>query len=447
MNSRSMLIVEFERRILRGDDIAGADIVLEELRRLFRESRETAPRYGNAARIFYQPVEPFLVDDVVERRHPGRIARVALDPIWNWIRRDLLPDEAQAFTEAASQALLAGDQTQIDRVTREFQDRVASVLGQIFAGTDDKEKRRSLAQIGTPQAEEDALNLRRILELRDLLATLSDHLPGYIANLADERLSATKELIAAAAVRAPEIVPYALLVVMRRLASPWQLIRLAPKTAANALASEDSYGAAIPIVMAELGFLTTQLQEDLRNGAVGTIALLRVIHDAARGLRVELDPAPDSRWGRELAALRSRVAQSLEPEIQSVPDRVRRLLRPRPSAEISAHSTLDESEVAETEAMIGVVDACRQFAGELALNEMTQRSFSDLQQFLDHSNGALLDALRHAGDADRSFRQSQADAAVRFCRKTFGDSYAAMLTKAAAVAGHSERKESQPTGA
>ena len=61
-------------------------------------------------------------------------------------------------------------------------------------------------------------------------------------------------------------------------------------------------------------------------------------------------------------------------------------------------------------------------------------TFNDLQQYLDSGTRALLDGLRHAGVADRSFRQSQVDAAARFCGKVFGADYAAMLTKAATVA-------------
>jgi hypothetical protein len=52
----------------------------------------------------------------------------------------------------------------------------------------------------------------------------------------------------------------------------------------------------------------------------------------------------------------------------------------------------------------------------------------------------LLEGLRHAGDADRSFRQSQVDAAVRFCAKVFGREYAALLGKAAEVAVTAESK-------
>ena len=90
--------------------------------------------------------------------------------------------------------------------------------------------------------------------------------------------------------------------------------------------------------------------------------------------------------------------------------------------------------------MVEFAGACRHFAGELAVNEMTQRTFSELQQYLDSGTPALLDALRHAGAADHSFRRSQVDAAVRLCAKVFGQEYASLVGKAAEVACTAERK-------
>lgn len=134
------------------------------------------------------------------------------------------------------------------------------------------------------------------------------------------------------------------------------------------------------------------------------------------------------------------IAELLRTEIESMPGRVRRLLRPRQTAEIAPNSVLDPDDIAETEALVKFVGACRTFAGELAIIEMTQRTYSELQQYLDAGTRALLDALRNAGPTDRSFRQSQVDAAVRFCGKVFGQHYAALLDKAAEVAGSPERK-------
>jgi hypothetical protein len=96
--------------------------------------------------------------------------------------------------------------------------------------------------------------------------------------------------------------------------------------------------------------------------------------------------------------------------------------------------------VSETEALIGLVTACRGYAGELAISEVTQRTFSELQQCLDTGTHALLDSLRNATEGERPFRQAHLDAAVRFCAKVFGQEYASLLTKAAEVATHGERK-------
>ncbi len=101
---------------------------------------------------------------------------------------------------------------------------------------------------------------------------------------------------------------------------------------------------------------------------------------------------------------------------------------------------LDSDDVAEVETLIELVGACRNYAGELAISEMTTRCFGELQQYLDTGTQTLLDGLRGAGQSDRSFRQSQVDAAVRFCAKVFGQEYASLLGKAAEVAAHSERR-------
>ncbi len=225
---------------------------------------------------------------------------------------------------------------------------------------------------------------------------------------------------------------------MNRMTAPWQLIRLGVRAAGSdtaARVAETNYGVAVNIVLAELERMVDELRDDLRTGqGVAVGALLKTIHDSARGLRTELAWPVDSTWGRALAAQRIQISELLRAEIDSMPSRVRRLLRPRPSREIQPGSVLDPNEVAEVEALVEFVGICRYFAGELAINEMTQRALSELRQYLDDGTRALLEGLRHAGESDRSFRQSQVDAAVRFCAKVFGREYAALLGKAAEVA-------------
>ncbi|MFZ0095512.1 MAG: hypothetical protein WB540_11375 [Pseudolabrys sp.] len=442
----SLLTSELERSVLRGEEVTGADLVLQELRRILREQRDGALRIEDSAQLLFKPLEPFLVDDRGDHKHPGRVARSSLEALWNWIQRDLLPNDANDLAADVSEAMLAGDRPRTERLARIFQDRVAAAIEATFSAAEDDEKlrRRTLQQIGTPRAGEELAALKCALKGRDVLASLSARLPLQIGNLANDQLEECKTLIESAAARDGELFLYALLTVMNRMTAPWQLIRLGVKAAGSdtaARVAETHYGVAVNIVLAELERMVAELRDDLRCGqgiAVG--ALLKTIHDSARGLRTELALPVDSTWGRALAAQRTQISDLLRAEIESTPSRVQRLLRPRPSREIRPNSVLDPNEVAEAEALVEFVGICRYFAGELAINEMTQRTLTELRQYLDNGTRALLESLRHAGEADRSFRQSQVDAAVRFCAKVFGREYAALLGKAAEVAGAAESR-------
>ena len=120
---------------------------------------------------------------------------------------------------------------------------------------------------------------------------------------------------------------------------------------------------------------------------------------------------------------------------------------PRPAKEIVAGSLLDAIDVGEVETLVEFVEACRNYANELAVNEATTRSYAELQLYLESGAKVLLDALRHAGDADRPFRQSQVDAAIRFCRVVFGADYAGLLAKASEIAVQTANAERKPARA
>jgi hypothetical protein len=122
-----------------------------------------------------------------------------------------------------------------------------------------------------------------------------------------------------------------------------------------------------------------------------------------------------------LAALRADISGLLPTEIEATPGMIRRLLRPRPEKEIAPGSVLDPIDVSDAETRVELLSECRNFASELAVNEVTMRAHSDLSLYLETGTKVLLDSLRQAGDADRPFRQPQVDAAIRFCRTIFGN--------------------------
>jgi len=224
-------------------------------------------------------------------------------------------------------------------------------------------------------------------------------------------------------------------------------IRLATKRAA----SEDEirvaatpYGVAVSIALHDLSRLAATLRTDIKRSQFENVAEnLKTLHDGVRGLRTELDLRNDSIWGKQLASIRTDISNALQSEIESVPGRVRRILRQRPDKDIPAGAKIDAAEVDETAALMDFVAVCRTYASELAINEVTLRTYSDLQNYVEQSTEALVQSLRAADIKSRAYRQMQVKAAIRFCEVLFGHDYASLMSRAAENAVTGERKPSR----
>jgi hypothetical protein len=128
--ARALLISELERTLLGGDNPAGAEMVLAELRRGFRDGNATSFRVGDPARMFFQLLEPFLVDDIPNHKHHGRIARSTLEPMWLWLKNTFMPEEARAYSNQVEQPRRR-DADNAEQLARDFQDsngRIAQLL-------------------------------------------------------------------------------------------------------------------------------------------------------------------------------------------------------------------------------------------------------------------------------------------------------------------------------
>ena len=424
----------------------GAALILEQLRSEARGTGRKMPRPGNPQRLFFVPLEPFLVDDTPGRKHRGRVARAALDPLWTWLCRDLAAQDAPTYVEQVTILIGANEKKGAEQVARAFQDLIESRMREALIAIkgDDKAQRRIESQIGVPNAIEHLRETAAILRIRDALGVIASRLPTAISNLADEQLENVRSLLESPVGRHRDVFLHALLMVMSRLGSPWQLIRLAIAAAGTDVAAriaETPYAVAVDIILADMERMSVHLRDSLKAGRRDDVTdSLKEIHDAARALRTEMDLSGDSVWARQLAALRAEVARALQAEIDNLPGQVRRVLRPRIAKEVRVDSVVDASEVAEIEGKLELAATCRNYAGELAVSEATRRIHSDLQNYFDTGTQPLLDRLRGSPPAERSFRQSQLDAAVRFCGKLFGADYASTLAKAADVAAKGEAK-------
>ena len=429
--SQMLLLREYERAIERGEDVKVAHFVLDILRGVMRGHEDAVrPRVEDPSRLVFKSLEPFLVDGVAAVR-PGQIRRPSLLPVWQWLERDA----AEAVGEFESAIAEASDNAAgIERAVKKFQQAAAAAIAHVLSGNGGGRASR----IGPTHAVEDLPAIGAALKAREQLDAFAGKLPGVLRSFGEAQISSVNNALNALNVptlTTPQVLPFAFSLIMQRLAAPWQIIRLAVKIAASddeIRVAATPYGVAVTMALADLTTVAANLRADIRRGQLDSAPeLLKIAHDGVRGLRTELDMRNDSTWGRQMAAIRVEISSTLQSEIESVPGRVRRLLRQRPDKDIAPTATIDPSEVEEVVAMINFVAVCRNFASELAINEVTLRTYSDLQQYVEKSTEALVQSLR-AGDVRvRNYRQMQAKTAIRFCHVLFGQEYAALMTRAA----------------
>jgi hypothetical protein len=441
--SQALLMREFERAIERGEDATVATFVLEELRKIVRGTDEpTRPRTDDPARLLFRPLEPFLIEGNFPRR-PGQIRRASLLPVWQWLIREGAADPARDFEAALNANRDSEKSAALEVAVRTFQRAAADAIGKLLADGD----RRLLARVGGPEVLEDLLPVGAVLQALEAMETLNGRLPTHFRLFGEAQVGSAVAALNVPALQTAQLLPFAMSLVMQRLAAPWQIIRLAVKIAASddeLRVAATPYGVAVTIALHDLSYLAAVLRTDIRRGQFDNVAEhLKALHDGVRGLRTELDLRNDSMWGRQLTSLRAEISNSLQSEIDSVPGRVRRILRQRPDKDISVGSKVDSSEVEETAALIDFVAVCRTYASELAINEVTLRTYSDLQQYVEKSTEALVESLRSADSKTRPYRQSQVQAAVRFCEVLFGHDYASLMSRAAENATTGERKSAR----
>ena len=445
--SQALLMREFERALERGEDTTVATCVLEQLRKIVRGAdEEVRPRIDDPARLLFRPLEPFLVEGNAAVR-PGQVRRSSLLPVWQWLNRDGAPEQAREFEMALEEIRQTGATPELEPAVRKFQRVAADAIIKIASPVLGEDKPRALSRVGPPHVIEDLLPIGSVLQARDALDSFNGRLPSFLRVFAESQIASVVASLNVPYLQTIQLLPFALSLIMQRLTAPWQIIRIAIKMAASddeIRVAATPYGIAVTIALHDLSCLAAGLRMDIKRGHFENVAeQLKILHDGVRGLRTELDLRNDSAWGKQLTSIRADISNSLQSEIDSVPGRVRRILRQRADKDIPAGARIDTSEVEETAAFIDFVAVCRTYASELAINEVTLRTYSDLQQYVEHSTESLVQSLRGGDAKARAYRQMQVAAAVRFCDILFGHDYASLMSRAAENALTVERKPSR----
>jgi hypothetical protein len=332
---RSHLLTEIERLRLYGDEVPGADLILDHLRAEFRNGGQTQERSNEPARYFFMPLEPVLVDLPPDRANAGQISRGSLTTIWNWMSQSLLPAMAKAYMAEIKPVIAAKNHDDATRIAVTFQGKVTRILEDAIATPEGAARVRAELATYTSLAAtfDDLSKILGVLRARDALAQFGLALPAKIVEFEDQSLSKVRKLLDAFVAKQPDAMPFALTMVAKRLAIPWQLIRLAAKGSTSKKVTDiaaTTYASAVSMVLDHLDARRLVLRDALKTTRV-VIAkdILADIYDIEHAIRVRIDGLEDSDWGRRLDEIMQGIAALVDAEVKRNPGEVRHVLQSR----------------------------------------------------------------------------------------------------------------------
>jgi len=83
--TRKSLLSELERLELCGVEVPRSADIQARLRAEFGADNSDKNNTNTPPRLFFAPLNPLLSEGAPEHANSGKIARVSLDPIWEWI--------------------------------------------------------------------------------------------------------------------------------------------------------------------------------------------------------------------------------------------------------------------------------------------------------------------------------------------------------------------------
>jgi len=332
--TRSNLLDELERLEHSDDEIEGAGEVMETLRAEFRGNGQPQKRNSPPARHFFAPLEPLLVDGAPQHATTGGIQRGSLSAIWEWVSRDLLPTMARDYAKNLNDLIAADKQREARAAATAFQTKVLKSLEGVLSAPESAEqiRNRLATYTASPAVFDDVTKMVSALRAREELAKLNEALPAKLPRFEKAEIAKVAALLAPFAKKHPDQLPFALMLVLRRIKTQWQLIRLATKAAPSKNAADIAAtpcAAAVSMVLDRLedkrGLLRIALKQER---ILVAKEILIDIYDTEYALRVRIDQLAESAWGRRLDALMTSINELVESETKRFPDNVGHVLEP-----------------------------------------------------------------------------------------------------------------------
>jgi hypothetical protein len=430
------LVSGLERQRLEGTDGLPYELILSSLRPVLERTKGPRPGLPDPLRQFCAPFEDFLVNnrDHIHRRY--QIARTSIDAVWVWLMSELMPDALRDITARVVEHTLDNDEAALNGSVAVLHATCSSALLSAIDETrsDIAQRRKLERKLGSEAVLEDARTMGEVLAVAPYMLNLCDSLPKHLGDFDDHYVAVVSELYEEARTALPDYAVYIPLAAMNRLASPWQVLRLARKLSGfgnDAALSRSGLALLGEIFLSEIEDIASNF-ERTRPGKsdLGEMAekVLRFA-EISQGFIGEIDIRRVSEWGHRILAARARLSAALAEEMSRFQQMLAKALplhqigtygKNGPRRPDATHMPINDR-VARAQASLAFLSNIASVAESIGVQAHSRSITQQIETYLVAYEDGLIEEIRRAAGDERDNALAFLEVVAGF-HETLGDS-------------------------
>ncbi|MHA7773659.1 hypothetical protein [Roseibium sp. M-1] len=434
------LVRNLERAKVQKDADPHIQLVLAAAVALIRKPQPVTPdmpggaqRRGQIQRMFFTPLDDFLINETLPNRQEGRIYRGILDQVWKWLGRDVMAADVRIVLEQAGNATVSGER--VDALVQALRSRAVDAIGDTLrrAEVSEKEHRRMAVELGGARGIAELKDIQKIFAAERWLVPFLQNIPDRINEHRLKQDTDVLRLVDKCSARFPDHVPVIAAALLERSDAPSALCAFAGRLAGDGdpkAIAQSQFAPFVDVVMSEAERLQILAMEH-RNHNPDPVAFSQALseyHNLVRGVERDMDLTVTGKWHRQLAETKRTISSVVTRELNSAHGSVRRALQV-PKIDKNGQPLIDQAAIDDAVRTLRVVTMARNASETFAVNEIGKRTRQAVEQTLEILTRTLITDLGKAKGAQLEAQAAAADVAIMLSEIYYGTDYAAQLRR------------------
>ncbi len=437
--------VEFDR--LAGGNLPHS-LIIESLRPALKKLG--VPRFGTPTplRLFCEPFEDILFSGPVFPKSPGRVSRLSIAPVWDWLS-ELIPDAHKSLYDLIVKQILSRQEEKLTAATGELHRMSANALSTIFLSYEigTPEYVAMAKRLGSEAILEDARDIAAVLTIAAYAHRLKEQFPRPILKLDEDDFVFIRAIYDELCERYPNQSKYLVYLLMGRMKKPWHVLSVLPvlcRSKNEDKIRESELGEVGDQIFSDIEQLAGEIERTdfLKRGPAKSLNLLTQFVEASRGITRQMSLKRDGPWGKRLFESRKRVAQAMEHQLNRSVDTI---ISAFPTVKMGAFgdtgahrpdlTEAPNSDDVEHAAKIAIfIDRTRTLAADAAFGKHHKEASSRVEQFLLGYGADMITEVRAGNNDTIRNLQAHLEATVKLTGLVVGEEEADLFLRRATTA-------------